>query len=99
MRDTEIFNKEMAAKEVGCKYYIHLGSEDLLIVKLAGSNEWRNYIGAEQEFVVTEENHLICVTANSCESIKAEVQRKESAIGYVGVIEHMWYADTFEKII
>lgn len=90
--------KEKTAKECGCKYYINLTGDEMIVFRLAG-NKIKTLINGYGEYVVTSENFLINVTANSNVAIEEEVKRGKKATGYIGTVIGMWYADAYEQII
>lgn len=72
--------------------YISLPEDELCIIYLVGEAKPKIYFGGmHEEYVVTKDNHLICVTMNSLSSIEKEMTLKRNAFGYVGDVEQILY--------
>lgn len=93
------YQKNLSAKSVGCRYYIHLHDDESLLVSLK-ENERSFYVGNfGDEFIVTKENYLINVSANSIEALIKEVERGKSAVGYIGMVKRLWFTKGMEELV
>ena len=91
--------KEITALKCGCKEYLLLNGDEYIIFLFTDKGMKVCMPRSDEEFVITAENHLICVTGNSNYVIELEVLRGKSAVGYVGTIDAMWYAGDLTKIM
>lgn len=91
--------KEHTAKKLGCKQYIHCEMDDLYLFYLSGYG-FKPIIGnGGGEYVITADNYLIDVTGNSLSAIEKEVYLGTAAYGYIGIVEDIWHADSFQKLL
>lgn len=97
----EYVEKAVAAMNLDCEYIcIDKEKHNMIVFQIEEKEGFGFYAGTgRDEFVMTKEKYLICVTANSCEAIRKEIMLGKDAYGFVGTVTNMWYADGFMKIV
>ena len=97
----EYAKKAVAAADLDSDYIcIDEAKNNLIVFQIEEKDGIRVRVGTvPDEFVLTKEKYLICVTANSCEAIRREIMLGKDAYGFVGTVTNMWYADGFMKIV
>lgn len=93
--------KAVAAMDLDSDYIcIDKEKHNLIIFQTKEKEGFGFYAGTGvDEFVLTKENYLICVTANSCEAIRKEIMLGKDAYGFIETVTNMWYADGYMKTV